>query len=153
MTRILNKSPGRMAHARHHAGAPPADTGTILALTNNRRGRIISGHEDPVLHNHSWEKPGRGVYQPFARRNARGGLRRLLLLERGVNLAMPASRNLSSIAHGLHELRFGDRAGQVRIFYYIKTGVAIYLLHAFRKKTREMPGKKIALALQRMKGI
>jgi len=77
----------------------------------------------------------------------------LLLLEQGVNLAMPLSRNLSSIKTGLHELRFRDRIGQVRLFYYIKTGEAIHALHAFRKKSRETPKKEIALAVRRIKEI
>ncbi len=60
------------------------------------------------------------------------------LLEQGKVLSMPLSRNLSSIFHGLHELRFKDRGGQVRFFYFIKKGDAIYLLHAMKKKTREL---------------
>ena len=35
----------------------------------------------------------------------------VILLEQGQNLSMPISRNLSSIAKGLHELRIKDRTG------------------------------------------
>lgn len=66
---------------------------------------------------------------------------------------MPLSRNLSGIHLGLHELRLKDRAGQVRIFYFIKRGDAIYLLHAFNKKTQELPRKEIDLVLKRIKEI
>ena len=53
------------------------------------------------------------------------------LLDTGTKLEMPLSRNLSSIRPGLHELRFRDRAGQVRVVYYFKRAEAIYLVHAF----------------------
>lgn len=61
------------------------------------------------------------------------------LLEQGKVLSMPLSRNLSSIHHGLHELRFKDRGGQVRFFYFIKRGDAIYMLPAMKKKTQTIP--------------
>ncbi len=37
-------------------------------------------------------------------------------LQAGRSISMPLSRNLSSIHHGLHELRIKDRAGQFRFF-------------------------------------
>jgi phage-related protein len=74
-------------------------------------------------------------------------------LSEGKVLAMPISRNLSSICPGLHELRLKDTAGQVRVFYFIKRGNAIYLVHAFKKKTQEIPKKEIELILKRIKGI
>ena len=75
------------------------------------------------------------------------------LLTQGQVLAMPLSRNLSSVHPGLHELRLKDRAGQVRVFYFVKRGDAIYLLHAIRKKTQELPKKEIDLVLKRIKEI
>lgn len=66
---------------------------------------------------------------------------------------MPLSRNLASIHSGLHELRLKDRNGQVRVFYFIKKGDAIYMLHAFKKKTQELPKNEIELALRRIKEI
>jgi phage-related protein len=75
------------------------------------------------------------------------------LLASGEVLTMPLSRNLSSIHAGLHELRLKDRAGQVRVFYFVKRGDAIYLLHAFRKKTQELPKKETDLILKRIKEI
>jgi len=71
----------------------------------------------------------------------------------GQGLTMPLSRNLSSVYPGLHELRFKDRSGQVRVFYFVKRGDAIYLLHAFRKKTQELPRNEIELVLKRIKEI
>lgn len=75
------------------------------------------------------------------------------LLASGAVLSMPQSRNLSGIYPGLHELRLKDRSGQARIFYYIKKGDAIYMLHAFKKKTQELPKKEIEVALKRIREV
>ena len=75
------------------------------------------------------------------------------LLSAGKVLAMPLSKSLSNIAPGLHELRFRDRAGQVRVLYYIKKQGAIYLLHAFRKKTQEIPRRELDVIKRRLKEV
>lgn len=75
------------------------------------------------------------------------------LLVGGENLSMPLSRNLAGIHSGLHELRLKDRAGQIRIFYFVKKGDAIYMLHAFKKKTQELPKIEIELVIKRIKEI
>ena len=72
------------------------------------------------------------------------------LLEKGEQLAMPLSRNLAGIHPGLHELRFRDRSGIYRVFYYIKIRQAVYILYAFKKKTREIPLKEIEIILRRI---
>lgn len=77
----------------------------------------------------------------------------IVQLEQGRSLTMPLSRNLSSIAKGLHELRFRDKSGQVRVVYFIKKGEAIYLVHAFRKKTQEIPQRELELILKRIREI
>lgn len=77
----------------------------------------------------------------------------LSFLEQGKVLSMPLSRNLSSVARGLHELRFRDRGGQVRFFYFIKKADAIYMVHAARKKTQALPKEDIELVLKRLKEI
>ena len=77
----------------------------------------------------------------------------VVLLESGKNLSLPLSRNLASVRQGLHELRFRDKAGQVRVIYLIKKGDAIYFIHAFRKKTQELPSKEIDIILRRLKEI
>ncbi len=66
---------------------------------------------------------------------------------------MPLSRNLSGIRPGLHELRIRDKAGQVRAIYYIKKEEAIYLIHGFRKKTRAIPQRELAIIIKRLKEI
>ena len=75
------------------------------------------------------------------------------LLQNSVALSMPLSRNLSGIRPGLHELRFRDRNGQVRVFYYLKRGEAIYLIHAFKKKTQHIPKKELDIVLKRIREI
>ncbi len=77
----------------------------------------------------------------------------MVLLESGQRLEMPLSRNLSGIRPRLHELRIRDRAGQVRVVYYIKKEEAIYLIHAFRKKTRAIPRRELAIINKRLKEI
>ena len=75
------------------------------------------------------------------------------LLAEGRILDMPLSRNLSSIYHGLYELRLKDNTGQVRIFYFIKKLDAIYMLHAFKKKKQELPKNEISIALKRIREV
>lgn len=77
----------------------------------------------------------------------------LLLLESGQTLEMPLGRNLAGIRTGLHELRFRDKAGQVRVIYYLKKGDAIYLVHAFRKKTQTIPRRELDIIDKRLKEI
>ncbi len=77
----------------------------------------------------------------------------LALLATGDVLSMPLSRNLSSLHVGLHELRLKSRAGQIRVFYFIKRGEAIYVLHAFKKKTQDLPKKEIDLVLKRIREV
>jgi phage-related protein len=74
-------------------------------------------------------------------------------LSAGKVLTMPLSRNLSSIHPGLHELRLKDSAGQVRVFYFVKRGDAIYMVHTIKKKTQGIPKKEIDIILKRIKGI
>ena len=63
----------------------------------------------------------------------------LARLEVGQNLSMPLSRPMPSIGSGVHELRFCDRQGIYRVIYFIKRSREIWLLHAFKKKTKATP--------------
>ncbi len=74
-------------------------------------------------------------------------------LSQGEGLPMPLSRNMASIHRGLHELRLKDASGAYRIFYYMKIGDAIYLVHAFKKKTPGTPSREIHTTLQRIKEL
>jgi phage-related protein len=77
----------------------------------------------------------------------------IILLGEGQNLSMPLSRNLSSIYKGLHELRLKDRTGAYRFFYFIKKADGIYFVHAFKKKSQELPQKEIDVVLKRLKEV
>jgi phage-related protein len=74
-------------------------------------------------------------------------------LEIGLNLRMPHIKSLSSIFPGLCEIRIKDRSGQFRVIYFLKRDEAIYLIHAFRKKTQKLPSKEIQIILKRLKEI
>ena len=66
---------------------------------------------------------------------------------------MPHSRSLSSMRHGLFELRIKDPEGIIRVFYYTKIHDSIFLLHALRKKSQTIPNKDKALILKRINEI
>jgi phage-related protein len=74
-------------------------------------------------------------------------------LEIGLNLGMPHVKSLSSIFPGLCEIRIKDRNGQFRVIYLLKRDEAIYLVHAFRKKTQKLPNKEIQTILKQIKEI
>ena len=71
----------------------------------------------------------------------------------GEALGMPLSRPLSDIRHGLHELRLRERKNIYRVFYFIRRGDAIYLVHAMQKKTQTIPNKDRRLILRRLKEL
>ena len=75
------------------------------------------------------------------------------LLSLGRTLEMPLSKNLSNIYPGLHELRLKDASGCFRFFYFIKKQVAIYFIHAFKKKEQKLRKKVQKLVLHRLKEI
>lgn len=66
---------------------------------------------------------------------------------------MPASRPMSVVASGVHELRIKERSGQYRVFYFTKHEDAILVFHAFRKKTRTTPAHEIRTAQERLKEL
>jgi len=74
-------------------------------------------------------------------------------LEQGFLLSMPLSRNLSSIALGLQELRLKDRHGIYRFFYFIKKSDGIYFLHGFKKKSQELPKTEIEKIQKRLREV
>jgi phage-related protein len=71
-------------------------------------------------------------------------------LEMGELIPMPLCRPLYTIARGLHEVRLSDKVGEFRVFYYLKIGDAIYVIHAMRKKTQKMEKKTIELLKKRI---
>lgn len=77
----------------------------------------------------------------------------LELLSLGEVLLPPASKSLSSIAKGLHELRMKDASGQYRVIYLIRSKDAIYLLLGFKKKTQHIELKVRRTIEERLKQI
>lgn len=74
-------------------------------------------------------------------------------LKEGLSLSMPLSRKMASMGQGVFELRFRDVSGIYRIIYVVRKRDAIYLVHAFKKKTSKTSMKNIEVALKRIKGI
>jgi phage-related protein len=74
-------------------------------------------------------------------------------LEKGKHLRMPISRPLPGIGKGLHELRLSSKAGEYRVFYLIKIGTAIYVLHATTKKKQKIDQKTTDLLRKRIKDV
>jgi phage-related protein len=73
-----------------------------------------------------------------------------LLMEFGPNLRMPHSRALGG---GLFELRARGREGIGRAFYCFVVGQRVVILHAFVKKTQDIPEKELRIARKRMKEV
>lgn len=73
-----------------------------------------------------------------------------LLEEFGLDLRMPHSR---SIGGGLFELRPRGREGIARIFYCMKAGRRIIILHSFFKKTEKTPKRELEIARSRQKEV
>ena len=74
-------------------------------------------------------------------------------LSQGKSLGMPISRPLPSIVSGLHELRLSGKGGEFRVFYFIKIGDAIYIIHAASKKKQAIDKKTIDLLKTRVRSI
>ena len=60
---------------------------------------------------------------------------------------------MPTIGKGVREIRVSDRAGQFRVVYVTNIGNAVYVLHAFQKKTQKTPQRDIDLAAVRLKQI
>jgi phage-related protein len=82
-----------------------------------------------------------------ARLEAGGLLRRL---QRGEKLFMPASRPMSNIGAGCHELRIADEKATWRIVYFIDDD-AIVVLEVFDKKTRATPSGVVENCRRRLR--
>lgn len=60
---------------------------------------------------------------------------------------------MTSIGHGVCEIRIRDEAGAFRVIYIAKFADAIHVLHCFQKKTQKTGQKDIALASQRFSDL
>ena len=73
-----------------------------------------------------------------------------LMLEFGANLGLPHTKSIES---GLFELRVKSKEGIARVFFCMKIGRKIVMLHSFIKKSQKTPKKEIRLARSRMKEV
>ena len=73
-----------------------------------------------------------------------------LLEEFGLDLRMPHSRAMGG---GLFELRPRGREGIARVFYCMKVGKRIIMLHSFIKKTQETPKRELDIARRRQREV
>lgn len=69
------------------------------------------------------------------------------LSQEGNMLGFPFTKTISG---KLKELRIQISPNTYRIFYFLFTGRKIVLLHAFTKKSQEIPRKEIDIALSRI---
>jgi len=60
---------------------------------------------------------------------------------------------LPAVGSGAYEIRIRDAAGAFRVVYVAKFEKAVYVLHAFRKKTRKTSRADIELAVRRYRLI
>jgi phage-related protein len=60
---------------------------------------------------------------------------------------------MSSIGPGVREIRIRDEAGAFRVFYVANRGDALYVLHAFQKKTQRTAKHDLDMAISRLKQI
>jgi len=73
-----------------------------------------------------------------------------LLEEFRLGLRMPHSR---AMGEGLFELRPRGREGIARVFYCMKVGKKIIMLHSFIKKTNETPKRELDIARHRQSEV
>jgi phage-related protein len=62
-------------------------------------------------------------------------------------------RPMSSVGAGAREVRVRTAAGSFRIIYVANYADAIYILHAFQKKTRRTPKSDLDLAAARLREL
>lgn len=99
----------------------------------------------------AWEGNSREVLQSFpdgVRQNLGFQLWQLQQGERPADY-----RPLPSIGTGVFELRDQDERAWYRVVYLSRINDAIYVLHCFEKKSREMPRKDFETAKRRLKAV
>ena len=60
---------------------------------------------------------------------------------------------MPTVGSGVHEIRVRDEAGAFRLMYVAKFPEAVYVLHAFQKKTRTTARRELALARDRYQEV
>ncbi len=75
----------------------------------------------------------------------------VLDLQKGHFLALPLSKQMSTVGIGVEELRVKDRSGAYRVFYCKKYRHGVLVFHAFVKKTQKTPLHEIEMGKRRLK--
>jgi phage-related protein len=72
-----------------------------------------------------------------------------------VQLGLPPSdwKSMPTVGPGAVEIRIHDKAGAFRVLFVADHDDAVYVLHAFRKKTQRTAKHDLTLASQRLKQI
>lgn len=60
---------------------------------------------------------------------------------------------MPTVGRGVEELRVTDESGAYRVMYVARRAEAVYVLHAFQKKTRATSGRDIEIARLRFAQI
>jgi phage-related protein len=60
---------------------------------------------------------------------------------------------MPAIGKGVEEIRVSDRSGTYRVIYLARRAEAVYVLHAFHKKTRATPRKDLEVAKGRLRQL
>lgn len=60
---------------------------------------------------------------------------------------------MTTVGPGVREIRIRDEAGAFRVLYIATQGDAVYVLHAFQKKTQKTAKNDLNLAISRMRQI
>ncbi len=87
-------------------------------------------------------------FSAAARQDAGYQLHRLQAGDRPTNF-----KPMPSIGKGVEELRVRDATGAYRVIYTARLADAVYVLHAFQKKTQRTPRVNIELAQKRFKQV
>lgn len=89
------------------------------------------------------------TFSPKAKQRA---VTALTAISAGLNLNPQEFKYMPTVGMGVYELRIKvDK--QYRIFYVAKFDEAVYVLHAFSKKTQQTPDKEIQLGAYRYKAL
>ena len=60
---------------------------------------------------------------------------------------------MHTVGSGVYEIRVRGEAGQFRVFYVAKFEEAVYVLHAFQKKSQKTPRHEIKVAQDRYQAL
>ncbi len=60
---------------------------------------------------------------------------------------------MAAVGHGVREIRIRDKSGAFRVIYVARFLEAVYVLHAFQKKTQKTLKRDLELASGRLREL